>query len=90
VTHFVDLTFHDYGTSDVAALQSIERHPGWAVVDGWPSVWIVEAVASGTPGSTSRSMSRVGCGVRGRDRAGVRAVRSIRALIRARMDRLSG
>jgi hypothetical protein len=57
VTHFVDLTFHDYGTSDVAALQSIERHPGWAVVDGWPSVWIVEAVASGTSGSTSGSTS---------------------------------
>jgi hypothetical protein len=25
------------------------------VVDGWPSVWIVEAVASGTSGSTSAS-----------------------------------
>ena len=50
---FVDLSFHDYGQSDRGPLHGVERHPGWDVLDGWPSVWIVEAVASGTPGESS-------------------------------------
>ena len=41
---FADLSFHDYGASDISELRDIERHGGWAIVDGWPSVWIVEAV----------------------------------------------
>jgi predicted SAM-dependent methyltransferase len=41
---FGDLTFHEYGTSDDPVLRGVERHQGWAIVDGWPSVWIVEAV----------------------------------------------
>jgi hypothetical protein len=42
-----DLTFHDYGDSDIPALRGAERHGGFEIVDGWPSVWIVEAVPSG-------------------------------------------
>lgn len=54
---FTDLTFHDYGQSDRPELRDIERHGGWAVTDGWPNVWIVEAVASASddpadPGAT--------------------------------------
>jgi hypothetical protein len=44
---FEDLTFHDFGQSDVPALRGLERHGGFEVVDGWPNVWIVEAVSSG-------------------------------------------
>ena len=50
---FVDLSFHDYGQSDHVPLRGVERHLGWDVRDGWPSVWIVEAVASGTPGDSA-------------------------------------
>jgi predicted SAM-dependent methyltransferase len=42
---FGELTFHAYGESELAALRGIERHGGWDVRDGWPSVWIVEGVA---------------------------------------------
>jgi len=44
---FRDLSFHDYGVSEHPALRGIERHPGWDVTGGWPSVWIVEGIASG-------------------------------------------
>jgi hypothetical protein len=44
---FTDLTYHDYGESDHAMLRGIERHGGFSVVDGWPSVWIVEATPGG-------------------------------------------
>jgi predicted SAM-dependent methyltransferase len=48
---FADLTFHEQGESGVEALRGLERHPGWEVVDGWPSVWIVEGRATGAPHS---------------------------------------
>lgn len=41
---FHDITFHDYGQSQDPALCGLERHGGYRVVDGYPSVWIVEAV----------------------------------------------
>jgi len=41
---FDDLTFHDYGASDRPELRDLEKHPGWDHVEGWPSLWIVEAV----------------------------------------------
>lgn len=43
---FSELRFHDYGASDRPALRGLERHGGWTVTDGWPSVWTVEAVRS--------------------------------------------
>jgi hypothetical protein len=36
-------TYHRFGESDDPALRSMERHGGYEVIDGWPSVWIVEA-----------------------------------------------
>jgi hypothetical protein len=50
---FADLTFHAYGESEHPALRGLERHRGWEVVDGWPSVWIVEARPTGAPMSTA-------------------------------------
>jgi predicted SAM-dependent methyltransferase len=50
---FEDLTFHDYGMSDIPAFKGIERHPGWDVANGWPNVWIVEAVATAASPTTS-------------------------------------
>lgn len=44
---FTDVTFHDYGASEHEELRGLERHGGWGRVDGWPSVWIVEASAPG-------------------------------------------
>jgi hypothetical protein len=48
---FTDLTFHRFGESDDAALRDLERHGTFDVADGWPSVWIVEAVPGGTSAS---------------------------------------
>jgi predicted SAM-dependent methyltransferase len=42
---FVDLEFHDYGESRYADLRNLERHGGYRIVDGYPSVWIVDAKA---------------------------------------------
>jgi len=53
VAGFADLTFHDYGQSDHLPLRGVERHPGWDLAEGWPTVWIVEAVATGIPAETS-------------------------------------
>jgi len=50
---FADLSFHAYGESDHPLLRGIERHPGWDHVEGWPTVWIVEAVATGIPAETA-------------------------------------
>ena len=46
LTHagFERLTWHAYGQSDDPTLRGLERHGGFVVDDGWPSVWIVEAV----------------------------------------------
>lgn len=40
---FTDIRFHGYGESDDANLRDLERHGGYQVVDGLPSVWNVEA-----------------------------------------------
>jgi predicted SAM-dependent methyltransferase len=39
----------DYGESATLALKNLERHPGWNVSDGYPSVWIAEAVRGAKP-----------------------------------------
>jgi hypothetical protein len=41
---FDQLTWHAYGESDDPTLRGLERHRGYSVHDGWPSVWIVEGV----------------------------------------------
>lgn len=41
---FAELTFHDHGESQIPELRGIEGHAGWDVTDGWPSMWIVEAI----------------------------------------------
>jgi predicted SAM-dependent methyltransferase len=41
---FEHLTWHAYGESDDPTLRGLERHRGYSVHDGWPSVWIVEGV----------------------------------------------
>ena len=46
-TGFDQLTFHEYGKSDDPTLHGLEQHSDFQVVDGWPSVWIVEATATG-------------------------------------------
>jgi predicted SAM-dependent methyltransferase len=50
---FTEVTFHDYGASERDSLRGLERHPGWEHVEGWPTVWIVEAVSPG-PGAVAR------------------------------------
>jgi predicted SAM-dependent methyltransferase len=45
---FERLSWHAYGESHDPALRGLERHPGYEVTDGWPSVWIVEAVRGET------------------------------------------
>jgi len=39
-----DVRFHDFGASDDPNLCGLERHGTPEIVDGWPSVWNVEAV----------------------------------------------
>ena len=41
---FETLTWHAYGESDDPMLRGLERHRGYSIHDGWPSVWIVEGV----------------------------------------------
>jgi hypothetical protein len=48
---FVDIERHGYGESEHAELRGLERHGGFEVVDGWPSVWIVEATRPSEVGS---------------------------------------
>jgi predicted SAM-dependent methyltransferase len=40
---FQKINFFDYGSSNDSALSNLERHGGWRVEHGYPSVWIVEA-----------------------------------------------
>lgn len=42
-TGFGDVVFCAYGESSDPALRGLEQHGGYAVVEGFPSVWIVEA-----------------------------------------------
>lgn len=44
---FTDVSFHAYGESDDPALRDLERHGGYSTFEGWPSVWIVEAIPNG-------------------------------------------
>jgi hypothetical protein len=44
-----EISFHDYGESKIPDLQGLEQHGGWEMNDGFPSVWIVEAVRSAAP-----------------------------------------
>jgi hypothetical protein len=39
---FDPIRFHSYGESEIEALRNLERHGGWKVQAGYPSVWIVE------------------------------------------------
>ena len=52
-TGFGDPTFHRFGESEDPELRGLEQHGAFDVVDGWPSVWIVEAVPTGRPPSAS-------------------------------------
>lgn len=40
---FIDIKFYGYGESDDPFLRGIEEHGGYSVLQGLPSVWIVEA-----------------------------------------------
>lgn len=46
-----DIRFHDYGTSDDPNLRGLERQGTPEVLDGWPSVWNVEAVRPSVGGN---------------------------------------
>lgn len=37
------ISFHEYGESNDSALCGLERHGGWKVEAGYPTVWVVEA-----------------------------------------------
>jgi len=43
---FSSIEFFDYGKSNDLSLIGLERHGGYRIVDGFPSVWIVEAIAT--------------------------------------------
>jgi hypothetical protein len=57
---FADPTYHAYGESEREELRGLERHPGWDVVEGWPSVWIVEAVAPGPAAAREDPIAALG------------------------------
>lgn len=42
-TGYENIQLFEYGVSDTYEFTNIERHGGYRVVDGYPSVWIVEA-----------------------------------------------
>ena len=46
---YEDITLHEYGHSDDPVLHGLERHGGFSVADGLPSVIIVEAVRGDRP-----------------------------------------
>lgn len=43
---FDEVTFFNYGESDDPELMDLERHGGWRIAAGYPTVWVVEAVKS--------------------------------------------
>lgn len=53
---FNEISGHGYGESDRPDLRDLERHGGYDVVDGLPSVWIVEAVRGDGPAGISATM----------------------------------
>lgn len=46
---FQDLHFFDYGVSNDPVLAGLERHGGWQIDCGYPSVWVVEAMRDKLP-----------------------------------------
>lgn len=46
---FQDLHFFDYGVSSDPVLAGLERHGGWQIDCGYPSVWVVEAMRDKLP-----------------------------------------
>lgn len=50
---FQHVSFHEYGVSGDPVLHDQEQHGGYEVVEGYPSVWIVEALA-GSPSDTTQ------------------------------------
>lgn len=47
--NYDDVRFHEYGQSDRPAFQGIEMHGKLRVLNGFPSVWIVEATRGRRP-----------------------------------------
>ena len=48
-TGFESPMIWDYGESATLELKNLERHAGWNVSDGYPSVWIAEAMRGAKP-----------------------------------------
>jgi predicted SAM-dependent methyltransferase len=48
-TGFESPLIFEYGRSYTPALENLERHSGWTITGGFPSVWIIEAVRGETP-----------------------------------------
>ncbi|MBC7405504.1 MAG: hypothetical protein H7252_07455 [Cytophaga sp.] len=46
---FSNLTFFSYGQSKDSALSNIERHKGYQIHQGFPSVWIIEGTKDAKP-----------------------------------------
>lgn len=57
-TGFESPEIWDYGKSATLALKNLERHRGWKVSDGYPSVWIVEAVRGAKPIALADNLMR--------------------------------
>lgn len=66
-----NVTFCEYGKSSHEALNGVERHGGYSVANGYPSVWVVEATKS-----QSRSMAQVKKYIASVDDAYIRYVRA--------------
>lgn len=56
-TGFQDIAFFEYGLSNDQDLMRLERHGGWQVECGYPSVWIVEATRSDQPITSSEDLA---------------------------------
>ncbi len=53
---FRQIQFFEYGESDTEALRGIEKHGGYSVREGYPSVWIAEGRAQGQPVSVDAAV----------------------------------
>lgn len=56
-TGFQRVQFFDYGISDDPLLANLERHGGWQIEHGYPSVWVVEATRGELPIAKNRDFS---------------------------------
>ena len=54
--NYDDIRFHSYGESERAVFRGIEMHGKFRVLDGYPSVWIVEATRGPRPIEPDPSM----------------------------------